>query len=222
MYCCGCVCVFSQCASRKVSTSPWAMLAPRSLAVMRPFLSSCLTTWTIFSWLTKSSSWLFRCSADIKTSSCGWSICGWCLLDCGYKLIRQSTPLINTSEQLTAPEKKKWNDHHIYTCETTARRNSNQVETLLVKLGYTSFPRAFSDHNARCALLISFGLNESTNHVLTLWQACSSGRKKKGSLAAVGNTGQYLMTEITDKEGILSSASGSLNINTYLTLNDLL
>lgn len=47
-----CVGVISQCASRKVRISPWAMLAPRSLAVMRPFLSGCLTTRTIFSWRT--------------------------------------------------------------------------------------------------------------------------------------------------------------------------
>lgn len=58
------MCVLLQWASRKVSTSPWAILAPRSRAVIRPFLSSCRTTWTIFSSLTYSSSWPLRCSKE--------------------------------------------------------------------------------------------------------------------------------------------------------------
>lgn len=59
-------CVPSQCASRKVRTSPWATLAPSSLAVIRPFLSGCLTTRTILNRRTNSSSCSFRWSTERK------------------------------------------------------------------------------------------------------------------------------------------------------------
>lgn len=57
---------FLQCASRKVRIPPWATLAPSSLAVIKPFLSGCRTTWTIFRWRTYSSSWTPRCSGKTE------------------------------------------------------------------------------------------------------------------------------------------------------------
>lgn len=57
---------YIQWASRKVRISPWALLAPRSLAVMRPFLSGWRTTFTIFSAFTYSSSLSCRWSAKTQ------------------------------------------------------------------------------------------------------------------------------------------------------------